>query len=469
MACLPGLLLLSLLFSVAAAGESVSSILLHRLRLPSHHDPLDLLAGIASSSVRRAQLLKTPTRTSPTASAALFPHSYGGYSINVTFGTPPQEIPLLVDTGSQLNWIPCTKSYLCRNCSSPANPIPIIPTFFPKSSSTSRLIGCKNPKCGWIHSPEFLSRCRNCPSNSSDCPQICPPYLIVYGSGSTAGLLLSETLHFSTQTFADFVVGCSVFSDRQPAGGIAGFGRGVSSLPAQLGLKRFSYCLISRRYDDDARESGSLVLNGSKQSTSDGVRFTSLLKNPIPPPVAADAADGSSVFSVYYYIGLRRITVGGKKVKIPYRALAPLPDGNGGTIIDSGTTFTFMEPEVFEPLAAAFLDRVAGRLNRSGEVEMVTGLRPCFELPENEVEVSLPELVFHFKGGAEMRLPVQNYFAFAGMSRKAVCLTIVSGGGAVGVGDSGPAIILGSFQQQNYYIVYDLEREVLGFRQQLCV
>ncbi|PKA58330.1 Aspartic proteinase nepenthesin-2 [Apostasia shenzhenica] len=453
----------------AGAGDTPIVVPLSRFLLPPRRDPLERLAGIASASVLRAQLLKTPTTSLPSARAPLSPHSYGGYSINVSLGTPPQEIPLLVDTGSQLTWIPCTKNYLCRNCSSPANPLAQIPTFLPKSSSTSKLIGCKNPKCGWIHSQEFLSHCRNCPSNSSDCPKICPPYLIIYGSGSTAGLLLSETLHFSSRTIADFVVGCSVFSQRQPAGGIAGFGRGTSSLPSQLGLKRFSYCLISRRFDDDPGESGSLVLNGLPDSSDGSIRFTPLVRNPISPPASADAADGPSAFSVYYYIGLRKITVGGKKVQIPYKALAPGADGNGGTIVDSGTTFTFMEPPVFEPVAAAFVAQVAGRLNRSGEVEGLTGLKLCFELPEKAVEVSLPALVFHFKGGAEMQLPVENYFVLVGSSRPSICLTVVSGGRAAGTVSRGPAIILGSFQQQDFYMLYDLERERLGFRQQSCI
>ncbi|KAL0926386.1 hypothetical protein M5K25_002610 [Dendrobium thyrsiflorum] len=448
-----------------AAGENEISIPLRRAPLPLLLDPFDRLYGITSASLLRAQLLKKPTTTSPSTRAALFPHSYGGYSINISFGNPPQEIPLVFDTGSQLTWIPCTTKYICQNCSSQANSIP---TFFPKASSTSKLIGCKNTKCGWIHSPEFLSRCRSClPSNSSDCSQICPPYLLVYGSGSTAGLLLSETLHFSTLTVTDFVVGCSVFSDRMPGGGIAGFGRGVTSLPDQFRLKSFSYCLISRKFDDEG-ESGSLVLNGIPDSGNGEVSFTPLLKNPVPAATAADATYGAEAFSVYYYVGLRRITVGGKKVKIPHKALVPGFDGNGGTIVDSGTTFTFMEPAVFEPLAAALVGQVAGKLNRSGQVEVLTGLRPCFEMPDRESNYSFPDLVFHFKGGAEMRLPLENYFAIVGTSRPAICLTIVSPNGAAGVGGEGPAIILGSFQQQNYYVVYDLEKERLGFRRQSC-
>ncbi|XP_008798866.2 probable aspartyl protease At4g16563 [Phoenix dactylifera] len=471
-------ILLSLLFSCSlffplsssSSSPGPVSLPLHRLSLLPHPEPFQRLAGLANASVFRASLLKNPKTATHPARASLFPHSYGGYSLTLAFGTPTQKIPLLLDTGSQLTWIPCTASYQCRRCASLAYPAGPTAAFLPKPSSSARLIGCRNPKCSWIHSPELLSRCKDCPSStnnssSSGCPVVCPPYVFIYGSGSTAGVLLSETLSLPGRTVTDFAVGCSVYSDGQPAGGIAGFGRGAPSIPAQLGLKRFSYCLISRRFDDDAAERGSVVLDGARDSSADAVSFTPFLKNPSPSPSAADL----SAFSVYYYVGLRKITVGGKKVKIPYSTLVPGPDGNGGTIVDSGTTFTYMEPAVLEPVAAAFTDRLAGRLNRSTTVERQTGLRPCFAVPPVAAakKLELPEMVLHFKGGAEMRLPVENYFAFVGESREAaaVCLTVVSDGGVAG----GPAIILGSFQQQNYYMVYDLQRERLGFRRQSCI
>lgn len=424
------------------------------IRLPLRHPQSsdNPLYDLYRSSLLRAHHIKNPhSKHSSPIAVSLSPHSYGGYTLPVAFGTPPQPFPLLLDTGSQLTWIPCTTSYLCRSCPSR------IPAFLPKLSNSSRLVGCRNPKCSWIHPAPT----RNC-SQARQQPEACSPYFITYGSGSTAGLLLSETLRLSDQAFPDFGVGCSLVSDHQPAAGIAGFGRGSVSIPAQLNLTRFSYCLISRRFDENPDVTGTLILNEENPNPNpkNSLSYTPFLKNP---------SIVNGVFSVYYYVGLRKITVGGKKVKIPHRALVAGPDGGGGVIVDSGTTFTYVHPSAFDPLLAAFVESVGGEFNRSSAAEEGTGLRPCFDLGEERGAVRLPELALHFKGGAAMRLPVENYFAFVGRGSSVICLTVASDGGDGSLGNGGPSIILGSFQQQNYYVEYDLERGRFGFRQQSCV
>ncbi|CBI28265.3 unnamed protein product, partial [Vitis vinifera] len=366
--------LLSLFFSlVSSSPNSPITLPLSASKPSPPPDPYRNLRHLVSASLIRARHLKNP-KTTPTSTTPLFTHSYGAYSIPLSFGTPPQTLPLIMDTGSDLVWFPCTHRYVCRNCSfSTSNPSSNI--FIPKSSSSSKVLGCVNPKCGWIHGSKVQSRCRDCEPTSPNCTQICPPYLVFYGSGITGGIMLSETLDLPGKGVPNFIVGCSVLSTSQPAG-ISGFGRGPPSLPSQLGLKKFSYCLLSRRYDDTT-ESSSLI---------------------------------------------------------------------------------------FELVAAEFEKQVQSK--RATEVEGITGLRPCFNISGLNTP-SFPELTLKFRGGAEMELPLANYVAFLG-GDDVVCLTIVTDGAAGKEFSGGPAIILGNFQQQNFYVEYDLRNERLGFRQQSC-
>lgn len=81
--------------------------------------------------------------------------------------------------------------------------------------------------------------------------------------------------------------------------------------------------------------------------------------------------------------------------------------------------------------------------------------------------MSLPELKFHFKGGAEMALPLANYFSIVG-EKDVICLTMVTDRDSGSELSTGPSIILGNFQMQNLFVEFDLKNEKFGFRQQVC-
>ncbi|KAL3628155.1 hypothetical protein CASFOL_027201 [Castilleja foliolosa] len=448
-------LFLILLFSIFPHSSSLSTTLSlspTAVSPPPLTNPWQKLNHLAAASSTRAHHLKHPKTNTSSAKVPLFPRGYGGYSISLSFGAPPQTLSLVMDTGSSLVWFPCTQRYSCSSCNFGNDDPDNIPVFIPKSSSSSRLIGCKNPKCNWVFP---TVQCRDCDNNSTTCNQTCPPYIIEYGSGSTTGLLLSESLNLPEKPVDNFVVGCSVFSTRLPAG-IAGFGRGPESLPSQMGLKRFSYCLVSHKFDDNTTASSELVLSGGGKSKHGETKYT---------PFRISPNSSNPAFHDYYYVTLRHITVGGVNIKAPYKFLVADDEGNGGAIIDSGTTFTFLEKDVFELVAGELEKQVGGSYNRALEVEDQAGLRPCFNV-SGENSISLPQLTFHFKGGAKMVLPLADYFSF--LDDSAICMTIVTNNGTGARVGAGPAIILGNYQQQNFYMEYDLENERLGFQKQLC-
>ncbi|KAG5556457.1 hypothetical protein RHGRI_006905 [Rhododendron griersonianum] len=452
--------LLSLLTLPPSTTQTTITLSLSPPAKPPHTNPWQRLSHLASSSIARASQLKHPhKKNSSLTGIPLFPHAYGGYSVSLGFGTPPQTLSLLLDTGSSLVWVPCTTHYACTKCDFPNINPTNISTFIPKRSSSAKILGCKNPKCEWVFGAGIRSQCEDCAEGSGNCTRICPAYGIQYGSGSTSGILLSEALELPEKSVEDFLVGCSIFSTRQPSG-IVGFGRGLESLPAQMGLKKFSYCLVSHRFDEEP-ESSDLILttgfhSGVTKTEDLGFSYTPFVKNKL---------GNDSAFEEYYYVNLRKITVGGKHVRVPYDLLVQGSDGHGGTIVDSGTTFTFMEGKVYEAVAREF-ERQMAHYSRDAGVENQSGFRPCYNVSGGEEVVSLfPELVFHFKGGAKMELPLANYFSLVGESM-AVCMTIVTDTGGDIAG--GPSIVLGNYQQQDFYLEYDLENERLGFRKQTC-
>ncbi|KAA8518472.1 hypothetical protein F0562_015946 [Nyssa sinensis] len=209
---------------------------------------------------------------------------------------------------------------------------------------------------------------------------------------------------------------------------------------------------------DDAPVSSDLVLVSGSDSGDDNTASLS------HTPFIKNNLTSNSAFQEYYYVGLRKITVGGKHIKIPYSFLVPGSDGNGGTIVDSGTTFTFMERAAYELVAAEF-EKQMKNYSRATDVEKQSGFRPCFRLSAGK-SVLFPELVFHFKGGGKMELPLADYFSF--VADGVVCMTIVTDN-EIGPGTPvGPSIILGNYQQQNFYLEYDLKNKRLGFRKQIC-
>nr|XP_043631987.1 probable aspartyl protease At4g16563 [Erigeron canadensis] len=416
----------------------------------NQHPWMQTLSYLTKSSLARAHHLKNPKDNSSVfkSEIPLFPHSYGGYSVSLGFGSPSQELSFVMDTGSSLVWFPCTHRYSCSGCDFPNINESSIQKFIPKLSSSAKILGCTNKKCGLVFGSSSPVKCNG--------KEICPAYMLQYGSGSTSGLLLSETLNFKEGDVTDFVVGCSIISAGQPAG-IAGFGRGPASLPVQMGLKKFSYCLVSHRFNDKPVSSEMTLVRGSSHSstTDAGISYTKFRKNP---------STSRPAFQEYYYVNLRKITVGGKTVRIPYGYLVSGSDGNGGTIIDSGTTFTFMDSHIHNLVAKEFESQMS-KYKRASDVEKGTGLRPCFNISGKLTK--FPELMFHFKGGAKLALPLADYFSFFGES-DVLCMTLVSSD-ILGSGTrTGPSIIIGNFQQQNVYLEYDLENSRLGFKKQIC-
>lgn len=396
-----------------------------------------------------------------------------GYIISLNIGTPPQLIQVYLDTGSDLTWVPCGNlSFDCIDCDDHK----LTATFSPSRSSSSSRDSCSSPFCTDIHSSDnsfdscTVAGCSLTTLLRSTCSRPCPSFAYTYGDGVVAGALTRDILRVhasgnpnSTREIPRFCFGCVGATYREPIG-IAGFGKGTLSLPSQLGFtqKGFSHCFLPFKYANNPNISSPLVVGDLAISSKEYLQFTPMLKSPIYPN--------------YYYIGLEGVTVGNVTAsQVPLSLREFDSSGNGGMIIDSGTTYTHL-PQPFYSQLLTVLQSVITNYPRATDVEERSGFDLCYRVPcrSNDVvgggdDDDLPSISFHFLNNMSLTLPRGNcFYAMSAPSNGTVAKCLLFQGMDDDGDKYGPAGVFGSFQQQNVEVVYDLEKERIGFQVADC-
>ncbi|RYR56482.1 hypothetical protein Ahy_A05g022186 isoform A [Arachis hypogaea] len=379
-----------------------------KLPLVQKNNPLSLPAQLLSSDTHRLSL-KSPLVSGASTGS-------GQYFVDLRIGSPPQSLLLVADTGSDLVWSSCR----------------LVPHPVQTQSQTRT---CNQSK---IHSPCLYS------------------YSYVDGS-TTSGLFSKETTTFNTSSgrvtkVKDFSFGCG-FRVSGPsvtgasfngAQGVLGLGRGTISFSSQLGRtfgNRFSYCLLD--YTISPPPKSFLTIGASKRDAVSRKLFsyTPLVKNPLSP--------------TFYYIAVESLFVEGAKLPISPSVWTVDENGNGGTVVDSGTTLTFLAEPAYRQVLAAFRRRV--------RLPPVEGANLGFDLCVNVTgagKVKLPKLSFSFSGKSVMSPPARNYFIEAAEGVKCVAIQAVKEGSGFSV--------IGNLMQQGYLFEFDRDRSRLGFTRHGC-
>lgn len=394
-----------------------------------------------------------------------------GYLISLNIGTPPQVIQVYMDTGSDLTWVPCGNlSFDCMDCDDYRNNK--LSNFSPSRSSSSYRDLCGSSFCLDVHSsdnsfdPCTVAGCSLSTLLKSTCPRPCPSFAYTYGEGGlVTGTLTRDTLRVHgtgtgnvIRDIPRFCFGCVGSTYREPIG-IAGFGKGFLSLPSQLGFLHtaFSHCFLGFKYANNPNISSPLILGDDAISAQENLQFTPMLQSPMYPN--------------YYYIGLEAISVGNSSLaQVPLSLRDFDSNGNGGFLIDSGTTYTHLPEPFYSQLVSLLQSQIT--YPRATEVEERTGFDLCYRVPcpNNtlaDVDFLFPSITFHFLNNVSLVLPQGNHFyAMSAPSNSSAvkCLLFQS----MDDGDYGPAGVYGSFQQQNVQVVYDLQNERIGFRPMDC-
>lgn len=160
-----------------------------------------------------------------------------------------------------------------------------------------------------------------------------------YGDlSSTSGDFVYDVLTFNNYfAIPHFAFGCG-HSNRgnfDAVGGLVGLGLGSFSLPSQINdtvPEVFSYCLLSTY---PASTKTSPLFFGEVPPITNIV-YTPLIQNPANP--------------TFYYVGLQGISLNGQQLFIPIEAFMMDSRGDGGVIIDSGTTLTLLNERAYNVL-----------------------------------------------------------------------------------------------------------------------
>ncbi|CAA7016254.1 unnamed protein product [Microthlaspi erraticum] len=360
------------------------------------------------------------------------------YFTEVSVGTPAKKFRVVVDTGSELTWVNC------RFHGKGKEKVENRSVFRAEESSSFRKVGCLTQTCK-VDLMNLFSL-SSCPTPSTPCS-----YDYRYADGSTAqGVFARETftvnLTNGRKRRLRNLIGCSnsftgeSFRGADGVLGLAFSDYSFTSRAVDLFGGRFSYCLVDHLSHKNV--SNYLIFGSSPTSTKTtaAARTAPLNLDLIPP---------------FYAIDIVGISLGDKMLDIP----AQVWDGTagGGTILDSGTSLTFLADAAYTIVVEALERSLVGfkRVKPEG-----VPIEYCFSSTSGFDESKLPQLTFHFKGGARFEPHRRSYLVDTAPGVK--CLGFVSAGT--------PATnVVGNIMQQNYLWQFDTLASTLSFAPSTCV
>lgn len=383
-------------------------------------DALASKLNLALNNVTRTDL--TPLRTeiqpedlsTPVSSGTS--QGSGEYFSRIGVGTPAKQFYMVLDTGSDVNWLQCQP---CTDCYQQTDPV-----FTPSSSSSYTALTCESPQCGSLE----VSACR-----TGKCL-----YQVSYGDGSfTVGDFVTETVSFGDSgSVNDVALGCGHDNEGLFMGsaGLLGLGGGPLSLTKQIKASSFSYCLVDR----DSSKSSTLDFNSAAPGAESV--FAPLVKN--------------GKVDTFYYVGLTGMSVGGKTVSIPPSLFQMDESGDGGIIVDSGTAITRLQTQAYNSLRDAFVKLTPDLKSTSGVALFDT----CYDFSSLS-SVQVPTVSFQFTGGRSLALPAKNYLIPVD-SAGTFCFAFAP--------TTSSLSIIGNVQQQGTRVTFDLAKSRVGFTPNKC-
>lgn len=251
------------------------------------------------------------------------------------------------------------------------------------------------------------------------------------------------------------------------ATGVAGMSRLPLSLPSQLTAqrgfgKKFTLCLpVFATF-------GNTPVYLSTPDPRGFIDYTASPRGRVPPdpytPLLTNRANPSG-----YYIPVKGISVSWHDAHATAQLHAAALDidartGRGGVALSTATPYATMRPDVFRAFARAFDDAITGGMFPVEKVPATMPFELCysggFPLLKRPVKYDMPQIDLELGDGAtgNWTLFDENYMV---QVDGAMCVGILPMGGMAADGE--PAMVIVGKQLENNLLVFDLERQLLGF------
>ncbi|OVA05509.1 Peptidase A1 [Macleaya cordata] len=345
----------------------------------------------------------------------------------------------VIDIGGPFLWYHCPKKYLTVSCYSPeclnatSYFSPLCPTF----------VGEGRNQCTCVVTPV------NPVTNKCFLAELTHKDLII---SWTDGEVPKVGINFN-----QLYVSCApqILMKSLPLGvsGMAGLSRSLVSVSTQflspnLEIKRqFSICLPSTGSVPGViffGEGPFYMMPPTKSDVRTILSYTPLIQHPTSPD---------------YYINLKGVSINGKFIRFLARVLDFDSDGNGGVKLSTVVPYTTLRTHIYKPFLKDFI-KATNKIPRAEKVKPFDYCLNTTNLGSTRVGLPVPQIDLVLGNG-------KNWTIFGANSMKQVsndvaCLAFVDGGKK-----AEQAMVIGSFQMEDNFLLFDLEESRLGFSSSL--
>ncbi|XAR62820.1 Nepenthesin [Bertholletia excelsa] len=376
---------------------------------------------------------KTPTQSpSNRFNSLVFPvqgdvYPNGYFYTTMYMGNPPRPYYLDIDTGSNLTWVQCAAASSAKLLKAPHNPY----------KPNNNVLYCKDPICASVDQPKDYP-CKS-PDNQCD-------YEVHYADhGSSLGVLVRDLFGLKLTNGSAIGIplafGCgydqgfSGPSSPPYVDGVLGLASGKSSIVSQLNGFGLIRNVISHCFSRQGK--GFLVFGNDLLPKK--LEWVPMLPNSLN----------------HYMVGPMDLQYGGKT------------HANGLYVVfDSGSTYTYLNSIPYQTTLSLITKGLSGKplsVVQDGNLPVCWKGAKLFGSIDAVKHYFSPLSLSFGKGkNAAYVLPPEAYLLIT--SKGNVCLGILNGTEA----NLGNLNVIGDISMQEKWVVYDIERKMIGWASHTC-